>query len=328
MKRTTSIFAALMLLGALAGALVGATPVAAAEDAGGPVRIYVPFAPGGPTDVVARILADMLSMRWSGRPVIVENRPGAGTIVATAALAKAPPDGATFMIATNSFLINPALDMKLPYDTRRDFVPISMVATQPVALVAGKSFPADTLAELIAVAKRAPEPLNYTSPGPRGVGHLAGEMLKQRAGIMMNHISYNGSAPALTDVIAGRVPLIFDIWHSARRYVDSGDLKLIAGAGIEPLPGAESTATIAATFPGFNVVAFNAAVGPSGIPPAALEKLSGDIRAVVASPQFAARTRSLGIDAWGNDPAALDAWMRTETAKWAQIARDGNLRPE
>jgi tripartite-type tricarboxylate transporter receptor subunit TctC len=218
--------------------------------------------------------------------------------------------------------------MKLPYDTRKDFVPISMVATQPVALVASKSFPADTLAELIAVARRAPEPLNYTSPGPRGVGHLAGEMLKQRAGIMMNHISYNGSAPALTDVIAGRVPLIFDIWHSARRYVDSGDLKLIAGAGTDPLPGAEKVPTIAATFPGFNVVAFNAAVGPAGIAPAVLEKLAGDIRAVVASPQFAARTRSLGIDAWGNNPAALDAWMRTETAKWAQIARDGNLRPE
>jgi tripartite-type tricarboxylate transporter receptor subunit TctC len=144
----------------------------------------------------------------------------------------------------------------------------------------------------------------------------------------MNHISYNGSAPALTDVIAGRVPLIFDIWHSARRYVDSGDLKLIAGAGIEPLPGVENTATIAATFPGFNVVAFNAAVGPAGIAPAVLDKLSGDIRAVVDSREFASRTRSLGIDAWGNNPAALDAWMRTEMAKWAQIAREGNLRPE
>jgi tripartite-type tricarboxylate transporter receptor subunit TctC len=328
MKRTNSIFAALALLGTLPGALAGAASPAVAEEAGGPVHIYVPFAPGGPTDVVARILADMLSMRWSGRPVIVENRPGAGTIVATAALAKAPPDGTTFMLATNSFVINPALNMKLPYDTMKDFVPISMVATQPVALVATKSFPANTLAELIAYAKQAPEALNYTSPGPRGVGHLAGEMLQQRAGFMMNHISYNGSAPALTDVIAGRVPLIFDIWHSARRYVDSGDLKLIAGAGVEPLPGAENTATIAATFPGFNVVAFNAAVGPAGIAPAVLEKLSGDIRAVVDSPQFAARTRSLGIDAWGNNPSALDAWMRTETAKWAQIAREGNLRPE
>jgi tripartite-type tricarboxylate transporter receptor subunit TctC len=327
MTRTCSIAAALALTGALlSGAHLRLTATAAAQEAAGPVRIYVPFAPGGPTDVVARILADMLSTRWGGRTVIVENRAGAGTIVATAALAKAPPDGTTFMLATNSFLINPALNMKLPYDIVKDFVPISMVATQPVALVATKSFPADTLSGLIAVA--APEPLNYTSPGPRGVGHLAGEMLAQRAGIKMNHISYNGSAPALTDVIAGRVPLIFDIWHSAHRYVDSGDLKLIAGAGIDPLPGAEAIPTIAATFPGFNVIAFNAAVGPAGIAPAVLEKLSADIGAVVASPQFAERTRSLGIDAWGNRPAELDAWMRTEIAKWAQIARDANLKAE
>src|SRR5229473_5318265 len=300
----------------------------AADYPNGPVRILVPFAAGGPTDVVARILAEQLSARWGGKSVVIENRPGAGTIVMTAAVAKALPDGATVGIATNSFLINPALNMKLPYDTRSDFVSIGMIAIQPVALVATASFPASTLAAVVAAAKKSAEPLNYTSPGPRGVGHLAGEMLQQRAGIKMQHIAYNGSAPALTDVIAGRVPLIFDIWHSARRYVDSGDLKLIAGAGSAPLPGAESTPTIAATFPGFNVIAFNAAVGPAGIAPAVLEKLSGDIRAVVDSQQFAARTRGLGIDAWGSTPAALDAWLRTETAKWAQIAREGNLKPE
>jgi tripartite-type tricarboxylate transporter receptor subunit TctC len=207
MTRTCSIAAALALRGAvLSGALLSAallsathprvTATAAAQEAAGPVRIYVPFAPGGPTDVVAHILADMLSTRWGGRTVIVENRAGAGTIVATAALAKALPDGTTFMLATNSFLINPALNMKLPYDTAKDFVPISMVATQPVALVASKSFPADTLSGLIAVAKAAPAPLNYTSPGPRGVGHLAGEMLAQRAGINAwgNH-SMPGCAP-------------------------------------------------------------------------------------------------------------------------------------
>src|SRR5262249_18246070 len=148
----------------------------------GPARIYVPFAAGGPTDVVARILGDLLSARWGGRAVLVENRPGAGTIVATAALAKAPPHGSTFMLATTAFLINPALGGKLRYDTARDFLPVSMIATQPIALVANRSFPANTLAEVIAVAKQASEPLNYTSPGPRSATHLAGEMLQQRAG--------------------------------------------------------------------------------------------------------------------------------------------------
>ncbi len=300
---------------------------AAAQDAG-PVRIYVPFAPGGPSDVVARILADLLSARWGGRAVVVENRPGAGTIVATAALTKAPPDGNTFMFATNSFLINPALNIKLPYDTAKDFAPISMVATEPVALVATKMFPADTITELVAVAKAAAEPLNYTSPGPRGVGHLAGEMLQQRAGIAMTHINYNGSAPALTDVIAGRVPLMFDVWHSARRYVESGDLKLIAGAGLDPLPGFARKPTIASAFPGFNVVAFNAAVAPAGVPAPVLARLSADIRAVVGSREFADRTASLGIDAWGNTPAELDAWMRGEMEKWAQIVRQGNIKTE
>jgi tripartite-type tricarboxylate transporter receptor subunit TctC len=313
---------------ALALAAWVATPAAAQEAAdfpASPVRIIVPFAAGGPTDVVARILAELLSERWGGKSVIVENRPGAGTILATAAIAKAPPDGYTIGIATNSFLINPAIHLKLPYDTHADFASISMIATQPVALVANAAFPANTLAELIEVAKRSAEPLNYTSPGPRGVGHLAGEMLKQRAGINMQHIGYNGSAPALNDVIGGRVPLMFDIWHSARRYVDTGQLKLIAGAGLSPLPGAEKAPTIAQTFPGFNVLAFNAMIGPAGIPAPVLDKLSAYVGAVVDSPEFAARTRSLGIDAKSTTPHQLDVWFAKEMEKWAEIAKEANI---
>jgi hypothetical protein len=167
--------------------------------------------------VVARILGELLSARWGGKPVVVDNRPGAGTIVMTTAVAKAAPDGHTLGVATNSLLINPAIGVKLPYDTFREIAGVTMIATQPVALVANKSFPANSLAEVVELARKAAEPLNYTSPGPRGVGHLAGELLQQKAGLRMTHINYNGSAPALTDVIAGRVPLMFDIWHSARR---------------------------------------------------------------------------------------------------------------
>jgi len=319
------------LLAALALAACAASPVAAEEAADFPastVKILVPFAAGGPTDVVARILADLLSARWGGKPVVVEDRPGAGTIVATAATAKAPADGYTVGIATNSFLINPAIGLKLPYDTRKDFTSITMIATQPVALVANAAFPARTLADVIAVAKASAEPLNFTSPGPRGVGHLAGEMLQQRAGIKMQHINYNGSAPALTDVIAGRVPLMFDIWHSARRYVENGQLKLIAGAGSDPLPGAESAPTIAQTFPGFNVIAFNAMIGPTGIPAPILAKLAADIGAVVDSPAFAERAQPLGIDARSTTPRELDAWFAKEMDKWAAIAREANIKVE
>jgi tripartite-type tricarboxylate transporter receptor subunit TctC len=278
--------------------------------------------------VVARILGELLSARWGGKSVVIDNRPGAGTIVATAAVAKAPPDGHTVLIGTNSLLINPAIEQKLPYDTYKELTGVSMIATQPVALVANKSFPANTVPELVAEAKKRAEPLNYTSPGPRGVGHLAGELLKQKAGIVMTHINYNGSAPALTDVIAGRVPLMFDIWHSAKRYVDSGELKLIAGAGAERLADAPNVASLDETYKGFDVMAFNAMVAPAGVPKPILEKLSADVRAVVESEEFKAKTRHLGIFPKGNTPAELDRWMREETGRWAEIAKAAGIKAE
>jgi tripartite-type tricarboxylate transporter receptor subunit TctC len=292
------------------------------------VKLLVPFAAGGPTDVVARILADLLSARWNGQSVVIENRPGAGTIVATAAVAKAPADGYTMLVATNSLLINPALGQKLPYDTEKDFAAVSMIATQPVALVASKSFPARTVPELVELARKSADPLNFTSPGPRGVGHLAGEMLKQRAGINMTHINYNGSAPALTDLIAGRVPLMFDIWHSAKRHVETGDLKLIAGAGAQRLADAPDVASIAEAYPGFDVIAFNALVAPAGVPPAVLDKLSAATSAVVNSPEFADKVRNLGIFPLGNTSQELDAWMREQIARWAEIAKAADIKAD
>jgi tripartite-type tricarboxylate transporter receptor subunit TctC len=301
----------------------------AAEFPAGTVRLVVPFAAGGPTDVVARILAEQLSARWGGKPVMIENRPGAGTIVATAAVAKSVPDGHSLLVATNSLLINPAIAKSLPYDTAKDFAPVSMIAVQPVALVATKSYQANTVADVVALAKK--QPLNYTSPGPRGVGDLAGQMLKQRAGIPdgnFTHINYNGSAPALTDVIAGRVSLMFDIWHSARRYVESGELKLIASASAERLPGAANVPTIAETYPGVEVIAFNAIVAAGGTPAPIVERLSADVRAVVASEAFKDKTKNLGIDAYGNTPAELSAWMLLQIERWKEVAKAANIKAE
>jgi tripartite-type tricarboxylate transporter receptor subunit TctC len=320
--------ASLVALALTAFAVPAAHAQTAAEFPTSTVRLFVPFAAGGPTDVVARILAEMLSARWGGKPVVIENRPGAGTIVATAAVAKAPPDGHAMLVATNSLLINPAISQSLPYDTQKDFQPISMVATQPVALVATKSFAPNTVLEVVAAAKASRAPLNYTSPGPRGVGHLAGELLKQRAGIDMVHVNYNGSAPALIDVIAGRVPLMFDIWHSAKRYVDSGDLKLIAGASGERLADRPDAPIFADTYPDFAVTAFNAMVAPAGVPPAITEKLSADIRAVVGSDAFRERVKHLGINAYGNTPAELSAWMTAEIARWQAVAKAANLKAD
>jgi tripartite-type tricarboxylate transporter receptor subunit TctC len=319
---------AALCLTILLTALLTAPLLAQSDFPAAPVRMIVPFAAGGPTDVVTRILSELLSKRWGGKPIVVDDRPGAGTIVATEEIANGKPDGTVIGMATNSMLINPAIEHSLPYDTEKDVAGVSMVATQPVALVANKNFPANTLAELIEYAKKSPQPLNYTSPGPRGIGDLAGKLLDQRAGIVMQHINYNGSAPALQDVIAGRVPIMFDIWHSAKRYVDSGDLKLIAGASDKRLPGAPQVPTIAETFPGYSVVAFQAVIGPAGIPPAILDKLSSDVRAVVTSPEFADRTASFGIDTWGDSPQELQAWFNQEIARWRDLVKTANLKFE
>jgi tripartite-type tricarboxylate transporter receptor subunit TctC len=184
------------------------------------------------------------------------------------------------------------------------------------------------LAGVVDLARKAPEPLNYTSPGPRGVGHLAGELLQQKAGIRMTHINYNGSAPALTDLIAGRVPLMFDVWHSAKRYVESGDIKLIAGTGAKRLADAPDVPTVAETYPGFDVIAFNAIVAPAGVAPPVIEQLSADIRAVVNDKAFEEKVRNLGIFPLGNTPKELDAWMREQLARWREIAAAANIKAD
>src|SRR5262249_49780842 len=187
----------LLLLVASAALAQDGVPTDAART---PLKLVVPFAAGGPTDVVARIIGELFSKRNGNRPVVVENRPGAGTIVATAAGVNAPRDSSTYLLATNSLYINPAIGPKLSYDTPAARARSSMTAPQRSGVAATNPAPAGTPAALRAPARRSPEPLTYPSPGPRGVGHLAGEMLKQRAGIAMIHINYNGSAPALTDV--------------------------------------------------------------------------------------------------------------------------------
>src|SRR6516162_6915114 len=293
-----------------------------------PVRMIVPFAPGGATDVVARIFIDQLSARWGGKPIVIENRPGAGTIIGASVVAKAPPDGYTLGMIVGSCMTNAAVSSNLPYDSAKDFTPLGMVAMQPMALVANKNFPADTIPELVAVAKQSPEGLQFTSPGPRSSGHLTGEQLALRAGIKLQHISYGGGGPALTDVMANRVPLLFDVWHSAKRYVVTGDLKLIASIGAERLPDAPNVPTLAETYPGFDVVASQAIFGPANMPKPIVDKLAADIRAVVLSPEFAERTKNLGIDPRPMTPEELGAWVQSEIVRWRGIAEAANIKVE
>jgi tripartite-type tricarboxylate transporter receptor subunit TctC len=305
---------------------VGARADASEDYPTGPVKMIVPFAPGGATDVVARIFIDQLSARWGGKPIVIENRPGAGTIIGANVIAKAPPDGYTLGMIVGSFMTNAAVSTNLPYDSVKDFTPLGLVAMQPMALVANKNFPANSIRELVAVAKQSPDGIQFTSPGPRSSGHLTGEQLALRAGIKLQHISYSGGGPALTDVMANRVPLLFDVWHSARRYVVTGDLKLIAGIGEDRLPDAPDVPTLAETYPGFDVIASQSIFAPAGMPKPLVDKLAGDIRAVVLSPEFAEKTKNLGIEPKAMTPAELAAWVQAEIVRWHDIAQAANIK--
>jgi tripartite-type tricarboxylate transporter receptor subunit TctC len=317
--------AAASLAAVLAGGSFGQE---SANYPSGSVKMIVPFAPGGPADVVARLLVDPLSVRWGGNPIVIENRPGAGTLVGSNAIAKSPPDGYTLGMIVNSFMTNAATAKNLPFDANRDFSAIAMVSTQPMALVAAKSFPPHTVAELVEYAKRSPTPLNYTSPGPRGTGHFAGEMLKLRAGINMQHINYNGSVPALTDLIAGRVQLMFDVWHSAKPHVQAGELKLIAPIGADRLKDAPNVPAVAETYPGFDISAMMAVVGPAGIPRPLVDKIAADIRAVVASIEFAEKTEHLDLELAYMTPDELDRWIKKEIVRWREVAASANMHIE
>jgi tripartite-type tricarboxylate transporter receptor subunit TctC len=289
------------------------------------VTVIVPFAAGGPTDTIMRILGDRLAARWE-KPVIIENRPGAGTILATAALARAEPDGYTLGVATNAFAINSAINHTLTYDTLKDFASVSMVVSVPIVLVANPTFPPNSVAEFVALARKTGEPINFTSAGPRTVGHLAGAWLENLAGIKLTHIAYNGSAPALTDVLGGRVPIMFDLWSSVKPYVVEGRLKVLAVASAQRLSEAPQYPTLAETFPGFDVNAIQAIIVQKGVPAAVIDKISADIRIVVSSPEFADKVRPLGVFPRATTPQELDALFREEIERWSTIAKTANIQ--
>jgi tripartite-type tricarboxylate transporter receptor subunit TctC len=225
-------------------------------------------------------------------------------------------------------LINPAIGQKLPYDTEKDFAPVSMVATQPVALVANKSFPADTVAELVAVAKKRAEPLNFTSPGPRGVGHLAGEMLKQRAGIEMTHINYNGSAPALTDLIAGQIEIMFDPLQSVLSNVQGGKIRALAVSSKARSPVVPDVPTIAESgYDGFETTAWWGVFAPAGLPDALAASLVSEIEHIVASEAFRSKLEPLGVTAVADLGGAKFAdFQRSEIAKWGKAVQDAHVK--
>ena len=304
-----------------------AATAVAQEYPKGVVKLVIPFPPGGPTDVMGRIVAQKLQEVW-GSGVIVENKPGAGTTIGTDMVAKSAPDGHTIGMVITAYMINPSLQAKLPFDTLKDLANVTQLVTQHVVLVANPKVPFNTVAELVAHAKKNPGKLTYASPGSGTSAHLAGEMLKGEAGIDMVHAPYKGSGPAQADLIAGRVDLMMDVYHSAKAQVEAGKLKVIALAAPQRPAALRQFPVIAETVPNVSVTSLFGLVVPAATPRAVVNKIHADSARVLAMPDVRERLAGLGLEVVGSSPEQFDAFVRAEITKWAKVVRDNNIKAD
>ncbi|HVZ53082.1 MAG TPA: tripartite tricarboxylate transporter substrate-binding protein [Pseudolabrys sp.] len=312
----------------LAAVVSSSAPIAAQAETNFPtrtVRIISPFAAGGPTDSLLRIMVDKLKDKWK-QTVIIENKPGAGTMVGTSYVARAQPDGYTIGYAIGALTINQAIRESVPYDLTRDFEYVTQCTyVSGYPLVANANFPANTLPELIALAKKSSPPLMFASPGPGTNGHMMGLLLARETGTQLQHVPYNGSAPALIDVLAGRVPLMFDVWISVKPYVDAGKLKVIALANTERMPG-YNFPTIGETVPGAGMDSIQGFIAPAGTPKEIVDKIARDIGEVVNDPATAARIRPLGFAPVHSSPAQYKAKVMAEFEQWKRVSAETGLK--
>jgi tripartite-type tricarboxylate transporter receptor subunit TctC len=288
------------------------------------VTLVVPFTPGGPTDVIARLMSQKLQEAWS-RPVVVEYKPGAGTVIGTDAVAKSAPDGHTIGVVVSNHSINPVLRRSMPYDTLRDLSGVTLLTSFAIALAANPGVPFDDVKGLVEYAKRNPGRLSFATPGAGGTAHLAGELLNGVAGIDLVHVPYKGSAPAQSDVMGGRVQLMFDPLFSAMPFVRGGKMKVIAVTTERRVPGFEQIPAIAETYPGFNVSAYLGFVVPSATPRAIVRKIYADSARALKASDLAARITELGNQAVGSTPEEFDAFVAADMQKWAKVIRDAGI---
>ena len=287
-------------------------------------RLIVPFPAGGPTDVLARMVAEGLNKKW-GQAVVVDNKPGAGTMIGASIVAKAPPDGYTFGITITAYTINPAIRTTMPYDTLKDLTGITQLAQANMALVARPDLPFNSVAELVDYARKNPGMLTYATPGVGTGTHLAGEMFKKEAGIDILHVPYNGSGPALTDVLGGRVDLMFDILYSVQPHLNSGKLKVLALTTSKRDSSAPNIPTIAETLPGFQVYSTIGLVAPAATPAPVISKIQHDVAEFLAQPDTKKRFEALGVTPVGSSPDAWNALIRSEIQRWTKVARESKI---
>jgi tripartite-type tricarboxylate transporter receptor subunit TctC len=309
----------------LAAVLAAAPPVAAQVFPTKPVRMVVPFPPGGATDIIARLLGQKLQEIW-GQTVVMEYKPGGGTVVGTDFVAKSPPDGYTMGMVITAHVINPSMRADLPYDTVKDLSGVSMAAVSHIALVATPALEANTIPELIALAKREPGKLTYATPGTGTAMHLAGEMFKSLAGIDIVHVPYKGGSPAYPDVISGRVPLQFDPIFASMPNVKAGKVKLLAITSPRRAPSAPEVPTIAETLPGFSVMSISGIVVPSATPRDIVRKASADINRALQMTDLVERMGQVGMEPSGTTPEQFDTFIRAEIEKWAKVVKSSGAK--
>jgi tripartite-type tricarboxylate transporter receptor subunit TctC len=290
------------------------------------VRLVVPFAAGGSTDIVGRILAQKLNEMW-GQPVIVDNRAGGSTVIGTDIVAKAPPDGHTLLITPAPFTIVPSLAKKLPYDPRRDFEPITLINTTPLVVVVHPGVPAKSIKELVALAKAKPGALNFGSSGSGGSNHLAGELFNAMAGVKMVHVPYKGNAPALIDLVGGHVDLVFNGLTSALPLIKSGKLRPLGVTSLKRAGALPEAPTLDEQgLKGFQAVAWNGLTAPARTPREVIAKINADVLKVVRSPELVEKLKSEGSDPVGSSVPDYAAFLRDEIEKWAKVIKFANVK--
>jgi tripartite-type tricarboxylate transporter receptor subunit TctC len=322
MKKLNRLIAGLLVA---TGAITSYSQTSSATPPGAypnkPVKVVVPYPPGGATDIVARVVFQQVS-EATGQQFVIENRAGAGGNIGAEFVARAPADGYTLLIGTTAHAINMSMVKGLSYDVIKDFTPVTQLTQGPLVLVATPGFPANNVRELIALAKARPDTLNFASSGNGQSTHLSAELFNSMAGIKLSHVPYKGSSPALTDVMAGQVPLMFDTMLSAMPFVKGGKLKALAVTSPLRSPAAPDVPTIAESgLPGYEVFAWNGLLAPAGTPKAVIARLSEELQRALQLPQVKEKFNVQGFAASWNTPEQFGGFLRGEVDKWARTVK-------
>lgn len=293
-----------------------------------PIKIVVPVAAGGGTDFAARLLAQKLSVSL-GRSVLVENRPGASGNIGAEQVARAAPDGYTLVMPITSFPVNPSLFKTMPFDTAKDFAPVALVGTLPLVLVVHPSVPAQTTADLIALARSKPGSINFANSGTGTTAHLAGEMFKRMAGLDIVSVNYKGGGPAVTDLLGGQVQMYFSTVPSALQYIQAGRLRALAVTSKERLSELPTVPTVAESgIPDFEVTAWFGLFAPAGTPEPVIQKLNREVVAALQSAELQQTLPKHGVLPGGGTPQELGAHLRDEIQKWRVVVKEAGIGPE